>query len=182
MSSSEEKQIDTRDFRYVYVRRRRRNAAGSGKVVRDLDLNAPPPSEPSMPKTDGSFEIGDDSPLSPAPNLFQKAVTITRRKRSTLNRIPRSNLQPPSPPSIQVSKQSHMFRRNVDNDHSHQLSTPSTDITAFSPPPPSAEASASGKEWRCPTCLRIDNDELSKPLIYLKKQLKLKKGIKKSEG
>lgn len=60
MSSSEEKQMDTRDFRYVYVRRRR-NAAGSGKVVRDLDLNAPPPSEPSMPKTDGSFEIGDDS-------------------------------------------------------------------------------------------------------------------------
>lgn len=54
--------MDTRDFRYVYVRRRRRrNAAGSGKVVRDLDLNFPPPSEPSMPKTDGSFEIGDDS-------------------------------------------------------------------------------------------------------------------------
>ncbi|XP_058773117.1 uncharacterized protein LOC131647224 [Vicia villosa] len=91
MSSSEDKPINTRDFCHVYIRRRRRNITGaSGKVVRDLDLNAPPPAEPaSMPKTDGTFEIGDDTPVSPARNLFQREVIIPRRKRSTINRKPR---------------------------------------------------------------------------------------------
>ncbi|KAL5100644.1 hypothetical protein RYX36_004971 [Vicia faba] len=42
-----------------------------------------------MPETDGSFEFGDDSPLSPAPNLFQGEATIPRRKRSTFSRKPR---------------------------------------------------------------------------------------------
>lgn len=49
---------DVRYFKQVYVRRRR--GTGFGKVVPDLDLNIPLLSESSLPKTDGSPEIGDD--------------------------------------------------------------------------------------------------------------------------
>jgi hypothetical protein len=35
---------------------------------------------------------------------------------------------------------------------------------------------AAGNKWRCPTYLKIDDDELSTPIKYVKK-LKTKKGI-----